>query len=386
MAEKTALDMVFLYVFTERYHLITVDLVYLASGEWQHVWKYVKPLKHETYVDESKITKFLEATADSLQSKSWYYTKRVGIEAEAQYNKLRKLVSIAIIKPFLFKNNQDTKPETKIPKLNFHQSQQLGVKLLEPQKFKDAGHSTSRKPNDVRGTSKYSSRTSMDNMSAYTDRNTILNEKMTRLREFCSPKEIVEELASVFKTDWRAAFEHCRISNDKGDTISFLRRILQVSYEQVCWPIAESQLVLMQREALKIVSGSNKVNAEFPDSEILQEFRRQYASISLKYLKQNFFEKHMKTLLKRHNIIYKNVPIDEENVDVYTAKCIEISWFMCVQNPPMVFQFEVNNEEELRYLFRNFQEHGHQHEYIVWPAVRLFKHGKVLEKGYAMFY
>jgi hypothetical protein len=94
----------------------------------------------------------------------------------------------------------------------------------------------------------------------------------------------------------------------------------------------------------------------------------------------------MKTLLKRHNIIYKNVPIDEENVDVYTAKCIEISWFMCVQNPPMVFQFEVNNEEELRYLFRNFQEHGHQHEYIVWPAVRLFKHGKVLEKGYAMFY
>jgi hypothetical protein len=51
---------------------------------------------------------------------------------------------------------------------------------------------------------------------------------MTRLREFCSPKEIVEELASVFKTDWRAAFEHCRISNDKGDTISFLRSILQV--------------------------------------------------------------------------------------------------------------------------------------------------------------
>jgi hypothetical protein len=104
MAEKTALDMVFLYVFTERYHLITVDLVYLASGEWQHVWKYVKPLKHETYVDESKITKFLEATADSLQSKSWYYTKRVGIEAEAQYNKLRKLVSIAIIKPYLVSN------------------------------------------------------------------------------------------------------------------------------------------------------------------------------------------------------------------------------------------------------------------------------------------
>ena len=101
MADKTVLDMIFLYVFTERYHHINVDLVYLASSEWQHVWKYVKPLRNETFVDETKITKFIEAVADSLQSKSWYYTKRVGIEAESQYNKLRKLVSIAIIKPFL---------------------------------------------------------------------------------------------------------------------------------------------------------------------------------------------------------------------------------------------------------------------------------------------
>ncbi|XP_045204358.1 uncharacterized protein LOC123557139 [Mercenaria mercenaria] len=382
MGDKTVLDMIFLYIFTERYYLVSADLVYVASSEWEYVWKYVKPLKQELYVDDSKITKFLEAAGDSIQSKSWYYTKRLGIEAESQYNKLRKLVPATVIKPFLFKNNQEKKADSNIPKINFHQPQQIGVVLLAQQERKDAGQD---KPNDVRDKSKHT-RTSADNMSTYTDRSTLLNDKVSTLREFCSSKEIVEELASVYKTDWRAAFEHCRLANDKGDTLRFLRDILKVSYERVCKPIADSQLVLMQREALKIVSGSNHVNSEFPDKRVLEDYRRQYASLSLKYLKQNFFEKHMRVLLKKHDIIYKNLPVDEENVDIYAAKCVEISWFMCVQDPPMVFQFDISNEEELRYVFRQFQEHGHQFDYIVWPAVRLFENGKLLEKGYAKFH
>ena len=42
------------------------------------------------------------------------------------------------------------------------------------------------------------------------------------------------------------------ITHNNNNSVYF-----QVSYDQVCWPIAETQLVLMQREALKIVSGSN---------------------------------------------------------------------------------------------------------------------------------
>lgn len=90
--------------------------------------------------------------------------------------------------------------------------------------------------------------------------------------------------------------------------------------------------------------------------------------------------------MKKYNIIYKNLPVDEENVDVFAAKCVEITWFMCVQNPPMVFQFEVNSDHELQYVFRNFQEHGFQYDYTVWPAIRLSENGTLLNKGYAMFH
>lgn len=99
--DKTVLDIIFLYVFSERYYLINEDLVYIASSEWEHVWKYVKPLRQDVFVDDSKITKFLFAAGNSLQSQSWNYAKRVGIEAESQYNKLRKLVPLTVIQPFL---------------------------------------------------------------------------------------------------------------------------------------------------------------------------------------------------------------------------------------------------------------------------------------------
>ena len=70
---------------------------------------------------------------------------------------------------------------------------------------------------------------------------------------------------------------------------------------------------------------------------------------------------------------------------MYTKLCVEISWYMCIQDPPMVFIDRINRGAEFETdYFRKFRGcSGNKFDYLVWPALLMYKGGPLVVKGVA---
>lgn len=101
MGSKTTIESIILFVSTERFNLITEQLIFNASYEYEAVWKNVKPLGPHVRVDETKVTQFLIAVGNSIVSNNWKVAKRLCSEAEKNYKILRKVVAFDVVKPYI---------------------------------------------------------------------------------------------------------------------------------------------------------------------------------------------------------------------------------------------------------------------------------------------
>ena len=75
----------------------------------------------------------------------------------------------------------------------------------------------------------------------------------------------------------------------------------------------------------------------------------------------------------------------EREITVYTKLCVEITWYMCIQDPPMAFIDRINRGAEFETdYFRKFRGcHGNKFDYLVWPALLMYKGGPLVVKGVA---
>lgn len=65
--------------------------------------------------------------------------------------------------------------------------------------------------------------------------------------------------------------------------------------------------------------------------------------------------------------------------------CVELTWSMCVQDPPMVFIDKLDRGADFNSdQFRKFtRSGGNKFDYLVWPALRLYHNGPLIVKGIA---
>lgn len=70
-----------------------------------------------------------------------------------------------------------------------------------------------------------------------------------------------------------------------------------------------------------------------------------------------------------------------EKCKAYIQKCIECSWFMCVQDPPMHLVVWKSGEEMDNNCMKSFTKLGKFVDFSVWPALYLYKAGPLLSKG-----
>ena len=75
----------------------------------------------------------------------------------------------------------------------------------------------------------------------------------------------------------------------------------------------------------------------------------------------------------------------EREINVYVKLCVEITWFMSIQDPPMVFIDKIDRGAEFDTdFFRKYKNNnGHKFDYLVWPALLLFERGPLVVKGVA---
>ena len=88
-------------------------------------------------------------------------------------------------------------------------------------------------------------------------------------------------------------------------------------------------------------------------------------------------------ILRQQRLVYlQRSPYTNESMKPYVTKCIQVSWLMCVQDPPMLLSIKTEPKFNLG-LFREYTKRGPYVEYVVWPAMYLHEDGHILSKGVA---
>ena len=89
---------------------------------------------------------------------------------------------------------------------------------------------------------------------------------------------------------------------------------------------------------------------------------------------QLFYEEVMKSLQPAHHSGSAQVS--------YIDRCVEVTWLMSVQNPPMHLEY-CNPGDRVSRIFKPFTKNGNYVQNCVWPALYLNKNGPLMEKGIA---
>ena len=109
---------------------------------------------------------------------------------------------------------------------------------------------------------------------------------------------------------------------------------------------------------------------------------------------KEFSQKYLRDITEDFGL--KKSSIKEDGpVYKYASKCVEVVWWMCVQDPPIELcdpnsDLESHQSYHLKesvdpVKYRAYTKTGNTINYIVWPYLRLFKEGPILFKGVAQY-
>lgn len=68
----------------------------------------------------------------------------------------------------------------------------------------------------------------------------------------------------------------------------------------------------------------------------------------------------------------------------YIDACVEITWLMCIQDPPMVITWATEGEVINTNYYKLFQTSGSIVKTCVWPVLLLHNRGPIVSKGYVL--
>lgn len=76
----------------------------------------------------------------------------------------------------------------------------------------------------------------------------------------------------------------------------------------------------------------------------------------------------------------KTVVLHKDCCLSYIKKCVHLCYYVAVQDPPMVIDFESGQIFD-KQSWKEYTRSGTEVEYIVWPALYLYKGGPIMVKG-----
>ncbi|XP_052077543.1 uncharacterized protein LOC127715522 isoform X2 [Mytilus californianus] len=215
---------------------------------------------------------------------------------------------------------------------------------------------------------------------------------LTDLGDKNRPQKLGERFAELFDETWSSAYESLKpkdIDDDESDegTMDVLQRIVKVIYD-FCQHISQDQIQRLIKEMIPPVVDPT---SDYPNSEgyyasdqmrakteqMAREYRNLVAPATVKVMQTEIFENHIK---EKH---LKADQISKELVS-FVEQCVDLIWYMCIQQPPMEMTWAVKGGQFNKEQFRFSGRKGKKYRMTVWPAVNLHKHGPVVSQGYAL--
>ncbi|XP_052077540.1 uncharacterized protein LOC127715520 isoform X2 [Mytilus californianus] len=206
------------------------------------------------------------------------------------------------------------------------------------------------------------------------------------------PQKLGERFAELFDETWSSAYESLKpkdIDDDESDegTMDTLQQIVKVIYD-FCQEISQDQIQRLIKEMIPPVvdpTCDNPKSEGYPASEqmrakteqMAREYRKLVAPATVKVMQTEIFENHIKEKL------LKGDKISKELIS-YVEQCVDLIWYMCIQQPPMEIRWAVKGEKFNKEQFRFSGRKGKKYRMTVWPAVFLHKEGPLVAPGYAV--
>ncbi|XP_076103808.1 uncharacterized protein LOC143072648 [Mytilus galloprovincialis] len=193
----------------------------------------------------------------------------------------------------------------------------------------------------------------------------------------------------IYQNDWATA--NNALQKDKLNLEQAAQKLLTVLIDAYtyCDKVAPQHLEAILKSTIKVkIQGTTNVpSAKDDEADIHQEagfFRKSIAEkVALNIIKNFRYEVFM-----RKNTF---TPRQKQNIDItsYVDKCVEITWYMAVQNYPIILDDSVSRDKRFDYAhYNSFDEenevNGSVYHYLIWPALINAENNAHLCKGIAV--
>ncbi|XP_053399683.1 putative leucine-rich repeat-containing protein DDB_G0290503 [Mercenaria mercenaria] len=210
------------------------------------------------------------------------------------------------------------------------------------------------------------------------DRLTDNNPNITDLSDKNRPTKLAERCAELYDNQWTDAFDILdKYFDTEENVIGALLEILQDTMT-FCIKRAHEQMEELGRE-LKFADqhGNGDVSADV--RKLLKDCRKAVAPVAVGNLYTMY-----ESRLKRSTDKTLRTALE---VSSYTSECLEICWFMMIQDPPVAFAPLLRKGSSFNTdLYKPYTSSGTNIDYVVWPPLLLHESGPILAKGVAQGY
>ncbi|XP_061188238.1 uncharacterized protein LOC133196344 [Saccostrea echinata] len=203
------------------------------------------------------------------------------------------------------------------------------------------------------------------------------NAQITDLSDPNRPIKLAERFGELYDACWTDVLEEFMIHHSKGTTaeekkaIEGLKTLLEDCHD-ACSTLSRS-LAENTRKALMLQ----------------EEHITPALSHEINSLRKLASQKNIGNIKKicKEEVMSKSTSCVKQlkSADFFIDECIDVCWFMVIQDPPLVFYYpeETEGQEFNTKRFQFYTRSGTKLEYVVWPALLLNKGGNLLRKGIA---
>ncbi|XP_052280056.1 uncharacterized protein LOC127877832 [Dreissena polymorpha] len=180
------------------------------------------------------------------------------------------------------------------------------------------------------------------------------------------PTKLAEQFSGLYDDDWTNSYEVMKKHKQEVDVVDILLKACVKIYDK-CITKASMELNDLQRVFLVFNSDSD-VNSQ----KQLKDRRKKLKP------DQQIIESDMNDLFGEQIAKHKKI-------EPYIKKCLDICWSMAIQDPPVHMDTDLNKKGHPfdNAAYRPYTQSGTSVDFIVWPALYLYKDGSLLQKGIA---
>ncbi|XP_061165229.1 uncharacterized protein LOC133174180 isoform X2 [Saccostrea echinata] len=247
------------------------------------------------------------------------------------------------------------------------------------------------------------------------------NPNIADLSDVHRPTRLGEMYSQLFDDEWSEAFEALKPTTKEDEdeiypnTLTLLQKIVKEVFS-FCKEKSQEQLQRLENHMIdalkqdsaqnpetklvdeeekmevdqkpdeggegKVEGGESGEKSKSPLHQVVErhakELRKAASRETAKLQAQVFIQQKLCELLPDEKVR------QDERVVTYVSKCVELCWYMCMQDPPMELVFPQKGETMDKNLFSHHGRKGKVVDICVWAALLLHKEGPVVCKGYIL--